>query len=171
MSEFNDIVVLSRSRSAIAGIERYLNNEGIPAYGENSGGYFEAVEIQVFINLLKIIDNTRQDIPLISAMRSVIFGFTVRDLAAIRIFSREGSFFKAVKAYACEGEDMALMQKIIDMREKLSYWKEIKNVLPLEELVRILVYNTGYYDYCSGLPLGKQRTSNLKLLIEKAASF
>lgn len=170
-TEYKDIVVLSRSRSTIAGIERYLNNEGIPAYGENSGGYFEAVEIQVFINLLKIIDNTRQDIPLISAMRSVVFGFTAKDLAAIRIFCREGSFFKAVKAYACEGEDMALRQKIIDMREKLSYWKEIKNVLSLEELVRILVYNTGYYDYCSGLPLGKQRTSNLKLLIEKAASF
>ena len=39
--EYRDIVVLSRSRSAIGRMERFLNNEGIPAYGENTGGYFE----------------------------------------------------------------------------------------------------------------------------------
>ena len=83
--EYKDIVVLSRSKAAISSLERFLNNEGIPAYGENTGGYFETVEIQVFVNLLRVIDNTRQDIPLISVMRCPVFDFDVKELAYIRI--------------------------------------------------------------------------------------
>ena len=77
-----------------------LINEGIDAYGESGGKYFETVEVQVFLNLLRIIENMRQDVPLISAMRSVVFGFTVKELAQIRIAHREGSFSDAVLAYA-----------------------------------------------------------------------
>ena len=54
--EYRDIAVLCRSRALISEFERFLNNEGIPAYAENTGSYFESVEIQVFMNLLKIVD-------------------------------------------------------------------------------------------------------------------
>lgn len=170
-AEYRDIAVLSRSRSMIPEIEKYLNNENIPAYGGNTGGYFEAVEVQVFINILKAVNNTRQDIPLISVMKSVIFGFTASELAEIRIFSREGSFFSAVENYRESGTSSLLRDKLEHMMEQLNFWKELSRSVSLEELVRILVYNTGYYDYCSSLPAGKQRTSNLQLLIDKAAAF
>lgn len=169
--EYGDIVVLSRSKSSIGDIERYLNNEGIPAYGENTGGYFETVEVQVFINLLKIIDNTRQDIPLISAMRCPVFGFNARELAEIRIAYREGSFYNAVKKYESEGENETLKDKIAHMMQQLSFWKEIKQTITLGELIRRLLYETGYYDYCSGLPVGHQRVSNLRMLVERAEAF
>lgn len=169
--EYRDIVVLSRSRASIGALERFLNNEGIPAYGENTGGYFESVEIQVFVNLLKIIDNTRQDIPLISVMRCPIFEFDVKELAAIRIAHREGSFYSAVKNYAENGSDEVIRARVCDMLERITFWKELKNTVPLEELIRILLYETGYFDYCSGLPVGGQRISNLRLLVEKAGQF
>ena len=47
----------------------------------------------------------------------------------------------------------------------------MKKTVTLEELLRRLLYETGYFDYCSGLPVGKQRISNLRLLVEKAAEF
>lgn len=169
--EYKDIVVLSRSRSVISDMERYLNNSGIPAFGENSGGYFESVEIQVFVNLLKVIDNKRRDIPLISVMNSVIFNFDITELARIRISYREGSFYQAVKNYGEDGEDVGIRNKIRGMMEKISYWKAMSRTVTLEELVRILLYETGYYDYCSGLPVGKQRVSNLRMLVEKAVVF
>ena len=34
-----------------------------------------------------------------------------------------------------------------------------------------LLYSTGYYDYCSGLPVGRQRISNLRLIADKASKF
>ena len=170
-AEYRDIVVLSRSRASIGSMEKFLNNEGIPAYGENTGGYFETVEVGVFVNLLKVIDNTRQDIPLISVMRCPIFEFDVREMAAVRIAYREGSFYEAVRQYSREGSDDKLKKRIQDMLDRIAYWKALKNTVPLEELVRVLLYDTGYYDYCSGLPVGKQRVSNLRLLVEKAAQF
>ena len=169
--EYKDIAVLSRNKAIIGDIERALNNAGIPAYGETTGGYFDTVEIQVFVNLLKVIDNSGRDIPLISVMRCPIFGFNMKELAAIRIFSPEGSYHEAVKAYSVDGPDEKLRNKILELQEKISYWKELKNTVSLEELVRTLMFDTGYYDYCSGLPVGKQRTSNLMLLLEKAESF
>ncbi|NLD19942.1 MAG: helicase-exonuclease AddAB subunit AddA [Clostridiales bacterium] len=168
---YKDVVVLARNKTAIAAIERYLNNEGIPAYGENTGGYFSTVEILVFINILKIIDNTRQDVPLISAMRSVVFDFSIKELAEIRIENRESSFYCALSNYAESGRDEELRDKIDSMFQRISYWRKISRMVPLEDLVRTIMYDTGYYDYCSGLPMGRQRTSNLRLLIEKAAEF
>ncbi len=168
---YKDIAVLARNKAIIGEIERALNNSGIPAYGETTGGYFDTVEVQVFINLLKVIDNYMQDVPLISIMRCSIFGFDVKELAVIRIFAREGAYHEAVKLYAQEGPDEDLRLKINGLLDQIAYWKELKTTVSLEELVRVLLYDTGYYDYCSGLPVGKQRISNLQLLIEKAAAF
>jgi len=110
-------------------------------------------------------------VPLISIMRCPIFGFDVKELAAIRIFGREGSYHEAVKLYGQEGPDEDIRSKINGLLEQIAYWKELKTTVSLEELVRVLLYDTGYYDYCSGLPVGKQRISNLQLLAEKAAAF
>lgn len=169
--EYRDIVILSRSKSMISEIEKYLNNDGIPAFGDDPGGYFESVEIQIFINLLKLIDNTRRDIPLISVMHSIIFDFNVKELAQIRIEFREGSFYDAVKAYSREGEVVHIKEKILKMQQQLNHWKAVKKTVTLEEMIRMLLYDTGYFDYCSGLPVGHQRISNLRMLVEKASEF
>ncbi|MGX8774360.1 MAG: UvrD-helicase domain-containing protein, partial [Bacillota bacterium] len=178
--ELGDFAVIVRNNKEVEDIERYLINEGIDAYGESGGKYFETVEVQVFINLLRIIENMRQDVPLISAMRSVVFGFTVKELAAIRIACREGSFSDAVLSYAgADGAaggpdgavDEALREKIRSMIRTVDVWKEISRTVPLEDLMKELLYSTGYYDYCSGLPVGRQRISNLRLIADKASKF
>lgn len=201
--DYRDIVILSRNRHMIPAMEKALNDQGIPAFGENPGGYFESVEIEIFVNLLKVIDNTRRDIPLISVMHSPVFDFTAKELAKIRIAFREGSFYQAVCSYAEAGRigeagddteelenagaretagftervepaepvEKPLQDKIRKMREQLDYWKQLRRTVSLEELLRVLLYETGYYDYCSGLPVGRQRISNLRMLVEKAAAF
>ncbi|MCQ2546835.1 MAG: UvrD-helicase domain-containing protein [Clostridia bacterium] len=166
-----DFAVITRKNRVVEEIERYLINEGIDAYGEGSGRYFETVEVQVFMNLLKIIVNMRQDVPLISAMRSVVFGFAVRELVEIRTACREGSFYDAVMNYAVKGENEILRDKIRKMTETVDLWKETSRTVPLEDLMKVILYDTGYYDYCSGLPVGVQRISNLRLIAEKAAGY
>jgi len=46
----------------------------VPAYAELGTGYFEAVEVETMLSLLKIIDNPMQDIPLAAVLRSPIGG-------------------------------------------------------------------------------------------------
>lgn len=169
--DYGDIVVLTRNNATIADLERYLNNTGIPAYGSAGAGYFETVELQVFINLLRVIDNTSRDVPLLSVMRSVAFGFTLLELASIRSAFRDGSYHSAVRRYAEGGPEQALRDKIRGMLETIDSWKQLRRAVSLEELVKRVLDDTGYLEYCSGLPVGRQRIANLRLLISKAADF
>ena len=168
-----DIVVLSRNKYAVADIERYLINSGIPAYGNSEAGYYESLEISVFINLLRVIDNMQQDVPLISVMKSMFFGFAPSELAEIRIAHRDGSFYDAVMAYAehDESHDERLEAKIADMLEDINRYRDTAATVTLDQLMQTLLYEKGYYDFCSGLPVGHQRISNLRLLVEKAVTF
>ncbi len=50
------------------------------------------------VSLLEIVDNPRQDVPLISVLRSPVFGFTPDRLAEIRSCDREGDFYDALLA-------------------------------------------------------------------------
>ncbi|MBO4235535.1 MAG: UvrD-helicase domain-containing protein [Firmicutes bacterium] len=104
--EKRDIVVLMRSVSSYASLySQALQEEGIDAYLEGDDGYFDTLEISAFINLLAVIDNIRQDIPLISVLHSGIFGFTSKELAEIRLLCRQGSFSEAFIGLAKAGMD------------------------------------------------------------------
>ena len=63
--------------------------EGIPAYADAGTGYFEAVEVSMFLNLLRIIDN-RQDIHCL-VLCVLPLGFTIEELIDIRIHDKCGS--------------------------------------------------------------------------------
>ena len=43
-------------------------------------GFYESIEILTMTNLLRIIDNPRQDIPLVSVLRSVFVGLSDDEL-------------------------------------------------------------------------------------------
>ena len=40
------------------------------------------------------------------------------------------------------------------MLDTVALWKETSRTVPLEELMETILYDTGYYEYCSGLPMG-----------------
>lgn len=83
--EFKDIVILFRSPSAFAeSYGKVLENMGIPVYVGTRSGYFSTREVQVVLSLLKIIDNSSQDIPLAAVLLSSIGGFTKKETALIR---------------------------------------------------------------------------------------
>lgn len=171
-TDYKDIAVLTRNGGMVKELDKFLNSRGIPAYGAGDDGYFETVEIMVFTNLLRVVDNTRQDVPLISVMRCPVFGFTLLELAEIRRFAgKGGTYYDAVQRYRKEGPAEQLKAKVGALLEQIGYWKELKHTVSLEELVRVLLYDTGYFDYCCSLPAGKQRIYNLRLLVEKAARY
>ena len=77
-----------------------LAREGVPVEAGQSGGFFEAPEVAVILSLLAVIDNPRQDVALISVLRSELFGFTNDELTEIRLMSGEGDFYAALSARA-----------------------------------------------------------------------
>lgn len=101
--ENRDVVILLRGAKNYGDLYyQALMQAGIPAFVDAGDGYFDALEIQVFLNVLRVIDNRKQDVALLSALRSSIFGFSITQLAQIRAAHRDGSYFEALAAAAEE---------------------------------------------------------------------
>ena len=95
--DYKDIVILLRATSAWApSFLEQLKLENIPVYADTGTGYFSTIEIQIIMSLLQIIDNPRQDIPMLAVLRSPIGGFTSEELVDIRVGQREICFYEAM---------------------------------------------------------------------------
>ncbi|MEG1682831.1 MAG: helicase-exonuclease AddAB subunit AddA [Oscillospiraceae bacterium] len=159
-----DIVILMRSPAArAAAVCAALANRGIPCRADTSGDFFATMEIAVVYNLLQIIDNPRQDVPLISVLRSPLFGFTPDRLAEIRAKTATGDFYHAVQENG--GTDTETFLETLD---------ELRRTATDVSVHRLLwhLYNTlhvlGIFGAMEG---GEERKENLIALFEHARRF
>ncbi len=176
-----DIVILLRSLSGWA--EEFLSvlsAEGIPAFAESRTGYFTAIEVETVLNMLALIDNPMQDIPLVGVLKSPMVGMTNRELAMIMAAFKKNAdrgqdvgFYGAIQMYLTRKEDADP-----EIYEKLSvFWELLTNLrreagyLSVHRLIYRIFELTGYYDYVSAMPAGKVRQANLNMLVEKASAF
>lgn len=169
--QYKDIVVLMRTTQnwAETFLETFIR-ENIPAYADASTGYFEAIEINMFMNLLKIIDNKRQDLPLLSVMRSPIGKFAVGQLMEIRICHKEGSFYEAMEAYISVHDD-DLTKKLKSFIIQLNQWADEARFMKIDEFIWKLFIDTGYFYYVGAMPGGQQKQANLRILLDRASQF
>lgn len=167
--EFRDVVILLRSTEGRATrIIDVLAKNKIPAYAEDKGGYFKAQEVQTILNLLNVLDNSRQDIPLAAVMLSVIGGFSAEELAELRIENRDYDLYTLV--FAKSAENNPLGDKCKNFLIKLNYWREVARQISVSELLSKIYRETGFYDYFDNAG-GKVAQANLRVLIDRAAEY
>lgn len=167
--EPRDIVILLRSVQDKANIfEEALLREGIDAYADVSSNFFEAMEVQMMLSLLKVIDNPKQDIPLLTVLRSPIVGLSFDEILTIRKFEEEVDFYTAMCHYSETG---AGSKALYDFLMLLRQYREVAVLITLEELMARLFTETGYYQYVGMLPAGAKKKANLKLLKKYAEDF
>ena len=159
---YRDIVILFRSMDGTAAkIVEVLRKNSIPAYAADKNGYFNAPEIQTVVNLLKILDNARQDIPLAAVMLSPIGGFSTEFLAQLRISDRTADLYTLVSnSPDCK-----------NFLDKINRWREMAYKLSVPELLNAIYRETGYYDFFGGQTNGKIPQANLRMLIDRAAAY
>lgn len=167
-----DMVVLLRATKNYADkFYQIFTEENIPAHVDDSEGYFDTIEIEIVLNLLRIIDNKRQDIPLISLLHSSIMDFSVTELAEIRGEYKKGTFYDAFLTFGENSNNQILSNKVVNSMKKILEWQELSKFMPLDDLIWKLLRETGYYNHVAALPSGVQRQANLRLLIDKAIKF
>ena len=161
---YSDIVILMRSAKQEAPIiSNMLALKGIPSITESTSGYFDAYEVSILLNLLNIIDNPIQDIPLVSVLKSYFGGFTSTELAQIKADSDKDNFYDAF--FECGTDKCKRFTGFLDEMRNQAKYKAI------HELIWDIVYNTGYYDYVRTMPSGDERQANIDMLIEKAKAY
>jgi ATP-dependent helicase/nuclease subunit A len=166
--KYSDIVILFRSLKGWGTtFAEVLGELGIPAHVESSTGYFSAIEVQTVLNMLRILDNPYQDIPMAAVLKSPMVGLDNESLAELAAnhpgFPFAAAAFEEMKE-AEEGELAAFYRIYCMLRSET-------NELPIHELILHLLALTGYKDYVTLLPAGEKRAANLSMLVEKAIAY
>lgn len=175
-AKYRDIVILLRSAN-VSGPEyaEILNNAGIPAICSTAYGYFSAYEVAQVLNFLRVIDNPMQDIPLAGAMRSYFCYLTAQELAEIKGAYPKLDLYSGVLKYIserdAEAHDPNLADKLAKFIELVNSYRDIAAYTPIHELIRDIIYNTGYIVYAASLENGRRRVANLDMLVNKAAEY
>ena len=118
-----DICVLLRATSVLAPIyEKEISELNIPVFSDSSTTYLETMEVQTIMSLLRVIDNPMQDIPLVTVLRSNIFGFNDNDLIQIRLSDKKCSFYESMLKSRIS-VDNKLRNKIEITLQKIEKWK------------------------------------------------
>ncbi len=190
-ARYKDIVILLR---AAAGWDEELRTvfekEGIPSYINTRKGYFSTEEIRQALQLLRVLDNPRQDIPLYGVMRGYFGDFSEEEVARVRLCAKKqeekqqekrpedgtvedgaekSSLYEAL--LLCAKEQDSLGEKASRFLAFIRNWREKKVFLTVHTLLTSLFEETGYENYAAALPGGAGRLANLHMLCAQAAAF
>ena len=166
----SDIAVLCRKAAACAVFERVLSEEGLSCVNTSDKSFFDAPEVLLTVSVLSAIDNPQRDVPLVSAMKSPLFGFTLDELAKIRLHTQNGPFYTAVQAYAEDEGD----EKCKAFLRELSYLRYRCRSMPTDKFIRFFYKRTSVLPLlCSSRDGGDpaDKRNNLLMLYEFAREF
>lgn len=96
--QLSDIAILSRRHRISSIYKQVLAAYQIPVSGGEQATYLETQELRFLTQLISLLDNFQQDIPLASVMRSQIFGipFDENELLILRLSQPEAKYFYEV---------------------------------------------------------------------------
>ena len=171
--KYSDIVILLRTTSGWdEAFKEVLEQEGIPVHITSKTGYFAAPEVQELLQLLRVLDNPCQDIPLFGVMKAVFGGFSEEEIARIRSYHKDCSLYEALKEFAGREENFPqLRERVAEFLDKIAGYRSCTVYLPIRELLAKLVNDFGYLDYVTALPAGSKRRANVEMLFTKASDF
>ena len=160
----DDIVILLRSPGSVgAQFQQALEGRGIRCTAGGGTNLLAAPEIQTLRSILQIVSNPRQDIPLIAAMASPVFGFSADELASFRGGNTKCSVYDALTA-----QDNEKNRKFLDTLAKL---RREARMYSIAHLIQKIFAETRMDSIYAAMPGGTARRANLQAFYQLAAGY
>ena len=171
--KYSDIVILMRSMRWAGDLAEEFKAAKIPLYADSSKGYFDALEVMIMMNLLKVIDNPYQDVPLVSVLRAPFVGLTESELASIRLVKPRVTYYEAVKEALADASkvNFETVQKLEKFMAQLEEWRDFARRGSLADLIWDIYLKTNYFEMVGAMSNGKQRQANLRALHDRAIAY
>lgn len=167
-----DICILTRKNAdeSTLGIVRALTDAGYGVEGAGDGDLLKRPEICLILDILSLINNCQQDIPLSTALLSPLGGFTRDELARIRISQNTAqklSFRDCLVNYRkYMTDDLAV--KIAAFFKKINDYRRLSDILGAASLIDKILSDTGLgAKYAAG---GGNRLAGVRRLQREAYS-
>ena len=160
----DDIVILLRSPGSVGQrFQTALESRGIRCATGGGTDLLQTEEICALRSFLQTIANPRQDIPLLSALASPIFGFTADDLAAFRSGRKKMSIYDAlVQSELPKAADFLKILRQLRHDARMFTLTQL-----LEECFRLTRLDTVY----GAMAGGEAKRANLQTFYQLAADF
>lgn len=141
----SDIAILFRSRSDVMEESvRYLQEKGFSVQADIKQTLLEDGQVQVIVSLLKLTLNFKDDISLVSVMNSWFGGFTLDELADIRLkYDRALPFYEIILQECSE--------KVNNFIQLLQEFKFLCQTLGLSKALTKLFIDKDYFLYINSL--------------------
>ena len=175
--ELKDIAILLRAPGQRAPhYVRTLGAMGIFANAALTTGFFESSEVLEVLDILRVLDNPKQDIALVSVLIGPIGGCTMADLAYIRKNVPDSiPFHQAVTDFGqknhTDAAAAALAGKITHTMAKLEQWRSAMRAETLVNALSRIMQEAGLLNQAAAMVGGRQRLANLRLLQQRAMEF
>ena len=157
---YGDFCILLRSpNNKIQFFIKAFKELNIPIYAENATNFFETKEISTMLSLLKIINNPLNDIDMLSIIFSEISSFVPDDLIRLKSNYNEDTLFFTVRAAAKDNDP-----KSLELYNLIEYFIKISNLIPINNLIKLIYDKTDFYNIVGISPNGYSRQFNLDLL-------
>jgi len=175
---YGDFAVLTRTNREAALIRDRLIGSDIPAEGPSEESFLSSRELLLMENMMRLLDNFRQDIPLSAIMRASfpLSGFLAEEILSIYLFSREMEvrseyFHEKVLYYRENGSDTILKNKVQAFCDWIDSLRSRSMYLRVSELIEQIYIETGYLEQVASLYDGSRRVQSLETFRDWANHF
>jgi ATP-dependent helicase/nuclease subunit A len=164
---YGDIALLFQATANFEQYEEALRAEGIPFLTTAGRGYYGRSEVRDLIHLLRWLEDPSDDFALVGVLRSPLFALEDATILHLRL-SNTGSLWQAMQNAECKmqndaGHDLphfafSILHSLLSLRGRV----------PVVDLLRAALRDTGYLATISGLRDGERRRVNVEKLLEAA---
>lgn len=165
-----DIVLLFRSMSHVATYEQALEAEGLDYYVVGGTAFYTRQEVFDWLDLFSALENPLDDLALAGALRSPFAGLS--DDALYLLSLADSGLWSGLQE-----EDRRRKLPPADrdaarrITERMIEWRAIKDRVPISELFRRVLNDSGYDAALQLESLGSRKLANLWKLQELARQF
>ena len=166
-----DIALLLRRRRNLSAYEDALRACGIPFQVAGGRGFYQRQEIYDLANILRVLCNSGDDIALMGALRSPYFGLS--DNALYKLTAPDGGWLAKNLADANQRQRLAPadQEAATDAVARLQRWEELRDRVPLVELLHTILEDTGAWGFLCYGERGEQAVANVHKLLDLAREF
>jgi ATP-dependent helicase/nuclease subunit A len=176
--EWRDMVVLLRSPAGRQeAFAKAFHQLGVPLAAAR-GGFFDAPEVSDLLQLLRLLDNPRQDIPLLAVLRSPLVALSLAELAGIRAHSEERPFWIALRRWhqagprdAGAGGNADTWANVDLFLSQFQRWRALIRQTSLTTCLETVLAETHYDVLLAAAERGEERVANLRRLLDLARQY
>lgn len=169
--KWSDMAVLLRSPAGRAeAFAMEFSKAGVPLSAARDG-FFASLEVSDLLNLLKLLDNPLQDVPLLAVLRSPLVGLSLAELAEVRAGSQLKPFWTALGQNAKCKMQNATGAKAEAFLNQFARWRELVRQTSLSQCLEIALAETHYEAMLLAGERGMERAANVRRLLDLARQF